>query len=349
MSTPATRAPGQVPLRYVPYHELGDTPNVVVDGAPGEGTVLAISHWPGTPCPPGLQADLSAQMVFAYLERPDLRPGAGVVSNNHFDQDGLVSVAVLTDPARALARRELLVDLAAAGDFATFRDRRAAVASMAIAAYADEARSPIGPASGGYDEWCAALYEELLGRLPELLDDPGRYRGLWEEELASLTESEKLLGAGEASIEEHPDLDLAVVTVPEWAPDQGGHRFGGGWVGGLHPMAVYNATSRFRVLTLRGRSYEFAYRYESWVQYRSRRPLPRVDLSGLADELTALEDVGRWVFDGVGTITPRLHLDGSDESRVAPDRFLALVTAGLATGTPAWDPYAASPAPAGSG
>jgi hypothetical protein len=46
-----------------------------------------------------------------------------VVSNNHFDQDGLVSAFTLVDRDAALARRGPLIDLARAGDFGTFDSR----------------------------------------------------------------------------------------------------------------------------------------------------------------------------------------------------------------------------------
>ena len=36
-----------LPLRFVPYHRLLDTPNVVVDGSPTASTHLTLSHWPG--------------------------------------------------------------------------------------------------------------------------------------------------------------------------------------------------------------------------------------------------------------------------------------------------------------
>lgn len=335
---------GRRPFRYLPYRELEDVPNVIVDGAPNKSTVLTISHWPGTPCPPGLEADLSAEMAFAYLGRADLHPPADYVSNNHFDQDGLVSVAVLVDPEGSTDRQDLMIDLASAGDFAVFHDPRAALASMAIATYADTERSPLGPAPGDYDAWAATLYDELLGRVHELVDEPDRYRDLWAEEHASLVASRAAFERGEATIEEFPEVDLAVVSVSAGAPDRGGHRFGGGWVGGLHPMAVHGATSCFRILTVRGRSFDLTYRYESWVQYRSRRPIPRVDLSKLAEELTGLEKAGNWVFDGVGTITPRLHLEGAGESSVPEDRFVSMVRGELASGEPAWDPYASRPA-----
>jgi hypothetical protein len=70
-------------LGFVPYHELAGRPNVVVDGSPTTGTVLCLSHWPGIASPPGFQADLSAQMAFAYLEAYDRHDPATAVSNNH--------------------------------------------------------------------------------------------------------------------------------------------------------------------------------------------------------------------------------------------------------------------------
>ena len=130
-------------LRYESYEQTADRPNVVVDGSPNAGTVVTLTHWPGIPCPPGTEADLSAQMAFRYLDRgADLHGAAEVVTNNHFDQDGLVAVYALSRPGDALARRDLLEDLAAAGDFGTFRSRDAARLSMAIDAYADPDRSP---------------------------------------------------------------------------------------------------------------------------------------------------------------------------------------------------------------
>src|SRR5258706_4535933 len=108
-------------LLYVSYDELAGRPNVIVDGSPAEGTVLSLSHWPHLPVPPGLEADLSAEMALGYLDRFDLHGPAELVSNNHFDQDGLVSVFALVDPDAAQARRDLLIDVAAARDSATYR------------------------------------------------------------------------------------------------------------------------------------------------------------------------------------------------------------------------------------
>jgi hypothetical protein len=187
------------------------------------------------------------------------------------------------------------------------------------------------------------LYEDLLGRLPELLVNPDRYHDLWSEEDTTLSASEEIMNSELVQIDGDPDLDLAVIHIPEEAPDGGGHRFGQMWMKGLHPMAVHNATGCFAVLTVTGRSYEFAYRYESWVQYQSRRPRPRVDLRPLAAELTAQEPGGaEWVFEGADYLIPRLYLRGASESAMSSEEFRSRLKDALRTARPAWDPYAPS-------
>ncbi|MHB1785436.1 MAG: DUF6687 family protein [Acidimicrobiales bacterium] len=309
------------PLSFESCHRLDGQPSVVVDGSPAEGTVLTLSHWLNTPCPPGLEADLSAQMAFSYLGHPNLHGDARVVSNNHFDQDGLVSVFALTHPETALARRKVLIDLAAAGDFATHTDRRAARASMTVAAYADPSRSPLGPVPESYPEWTGQLYAELLEELTNIVDHPGAYRHLWAEEDATLTASEHAIASGAVCIEELPALDLAVVTVPLQAPDAGGHRFGGQWSAGLHPMAIHNATGCCAVLVIRDRRYELTYRYETWAQYRSRPVRARVDLTPLAAVLNVPETGGAtWLADPVSDLVPRLQA----KTPVVPRRPVSL-------------------------
>lgn len=328
------------PLRFAACDELAGRAHVVVDGAATEGTVLCLSHWPGTPVPPEFQADLSAQMAFRYLQHFDRHGDAELVSNNHFDQDGLVSVLALTDPTTALAHEELLVDVAAAGDFGTYRFRDAARTSMVISAYADPARSPLAEQMAMVDDPTGLLYEALLPRVVELALDPGPYEALWGDEDAALTDSEHCV-ADEVRIHEVPELDLAVIDVPPDAPTSGGHRFGGGrWSAGLHPMAIGNATERTALLIRRGRHYELVYRYETWVQMRSRKVRPRVDLSPLAAQLTQIETAGAtWSAADPAGLLGGLTIDGGGKSSIAPDRFQALVEDHLATAAVAWDPY----------
>jgi hypothetical protein len=332
-------------LRFVPYQLAATAPNVVVDGSANDATVLTLSHWPGSPTPVEVRDDLSAQIAFRALGHRHLFDGVEIVTNNHFDQDGLCAAYALVDPDAASARRDLVVDIASAGDFGTFRSRVAARLAFVIAAYEDEERSPL-PAEtlrGPYDTVCGRLYEEMLPRLGELIDHPDRSRPLWEAEDAHLGASIDAIDRGVVTIDEHPDVDLAVVTVPEEWAAQSTSRFTQQWTEAVHPMAVNNATSCVRILLVQGRRYRLELRYESWVMMASRRVLPRPDLRDLAARSNDLEPAGAtWTAEGPGSLTPRLTLatDGT-ESGLAPAAFTASVCDFLRTAPAAWDPFAA--------
>jgi len=331
-----------LPLRFVPYHELGDLPNVVVDGAAAPSTVLTLSHWPGSPTPPELLDDLSAQIVFRALAEPERFVGVDIVTNNHFDQDGLVSAFTLVDPDAALARRELLVDLARAGDFGTFESRDAVRLAFAIAAFEDPARSPLDAdvLAGSYEQQCGRLYEVLLPRVAELVDHPESIRPLWEDEDACLSESLDAIERGVVRIEEHPALDLAVVTVPTAWGDRAATRFTMTRTEAVHPSAVNQSTSCLRVLVEHGGSYQLELRYETWVMFRSRAVLPRPDLRLLAARLDEREPgTAHWTADGPGALTPHLQVDGSE---LPPEVVRAEVESFLASAPAAWDPYRVS-------
>ena len=332
------------PVEYVPYHELAGRPNVILDGSPTEGTVVTISHWPGHPPPPEVADDLSAQMAFRMLDHPQLTGGVELVSNNHFDEDGLVSIYAATRPADALARRALLEDVAAAGDFGTYRDRLAARVSMVLSAYAT-GRADIDLPTDHAEE-TAVLFVELLDRLPHVCEHIEQYRQLWADEDATLDASERAIERGDATISELPDIDLAIVDVVGSTPRDGGHRFRD-WTDGLHPMAVNNATERLVVATVRPGHYTVEQRYESWVQLRSRVLRRRRDLVPLAERLQDEEHGDAvWSAEPVSTMTPWMT-SGEGESSITRSRFVELLGDHLRSAPPAWEPFA--PRSQGSG
>jgi hypothetical protein len=327
-----------LPLRFVPYHRLLDTPNVVVDGSPTASTHLTLSHWPGSPTPTELVDDLSAQIAFRALEEPSRFDGVEVVSNNHFDQDGLVSAFALVQPDDALPRREQLIDIASAGDFAVFADRSSMRVAMALAAYDDPDRSPLGAElfADGYEEQCGRLYEGLLPRLSAMVDDPDSVRHLWSDEDAHLTESLAAIDTGVVQLREEPELDLAVCIVPDDWADRAATRFTMSGLSALHPAALPNRTSRMRLLVSQGGVHRLECRYETWVMFRSRPLAPRPDLRPLATRLDQLEGRTTWHADAPGSLTPALV--PRHGTSMSLDAFLTEIRRFLAHAAPAWDP-----------
>ena len=130
-------------MRYLPYAAASLQPNVIVDGTANDRTLITLSHWRQSGTPADLMADTSTAIVFNYLDRPDLHVPADVVSNNHFDEDGLVGIYALLEPDAAVPRRDLLIDVAQAGDFGVYRSRHAARIAFAISSHVDPATSPL--------------------------------------------------------------------------------------------------------------------------------------------------------------------------------------------------------------
>jgi hypothetical protein len=328
-------------LRFLPYSESVSVPNIIVDGAANARSVLTLSHWPKSGTRREWKRDTSAEIVFAYLDSPQHHVPVDVVSNNHLDEDGLVGVFALTDPATAESRRDLLIDIARAGDFGVFASRDAARIAFTISAHADPQTSPLPGTifKQRYPEMAAELYVRLLNILPRVLANVNDYRSLWENEDAKLTASEERIEAGRIWIKEEPELDLAVIRVPGDLDVGAVHRFTQRRLAECHPMAIHNRTNCNRIVLVQGNRIEMQYRYESWVQFISRKPLARVDLSPLANELNQQETTrSRWVFDGVDQITPKLHLEGEAESSIPVEAILNRLRQCLRDGPPAWDP-----------
>jgi hypothetical protein len=289
------------------------------------GTVLALSHWRGSGTPPELAADTSAAIADRYLDAEAAGPPVDALTNNHFDEDGLFAIWMLLErPGRDDPRRRLAVAAAEAGDFATWTDPDAARCALAAMALAEPATTPLPAAraavaaAAGRDP-AGALYEAVLPEVGPLLGDPERHRALWEPRWAAVEADLALLDAGEATIEEAPEADVAIVRGPR----------------PLVPLAVHPRTERMRVLTVTdGGLLVLTHRYETWVEYVSRPLAPRVDLAPLLPRLQAIEEEPvTWRFEGVEPITPRLYPVGADRrvapSSIAPERLVEELAAAL--------------------
>ncbi len=330
------------PAQYRPYTRLKGVRNIIVDGAPVASTELTLSHWPNNATPEALKRDTSTAIVFAYLERPEFHQRVPYVSNNHFDEDGLFSMFALCSPADAMVHRELLIDASMAGDFGVFTSRDAARLCFCVESLADPSVSPL-PASvfsGCEAQRTAALYNEVLERLPELLDNIQAHKSLWQHQDEHLQESLDLVETGSVQIREDIELDLAIVSVPAALPARPSRRYLTTESWPIHPFAVHRHTERVCLARLYGRRYELQYRYENWVQLVSRRPRMRVEFAPIVAALNDAETApGRWRADPLSDISPRLWLDGAGDSHLMPAQWLGIVMEGLDSAPLAWDPY----------
>ena len=301
-----------------------------------------LSHWPVNNTPDPLRRDTSTATVFAYLDNPGFHADARLVSNNHFDEDGLFSMFALCAPDIALTYRELLEGAATAGDFGTYTNLDAARLCFVIEAFADPAQSPLPPEtfSGCEAVQVSSLYRRMLEQLPEILDDVDALEEYWTQMDKHLAESELLIKGGRVDIEEFPELDLAVVTIPEDLPVRTVRRYLCSEEAVVHPFAIHNATECHRIVRVQGGRLEFQYRYESWVRLVSKRPLLRVDLAGMARRLNEIETAhGTWRQEGFAEVVPRVYLEGTDTSSLSAARFVDEVSRYLVSAPVAWNPY----------
>ena len=115
------------------------------------------------------------------------------------------------------------------------------------------------------------------------------------------------------TIEEVPELDLSVVTLPpSTARPAGTASAPCGPIASI-PSPCTRAIDGFTVLLRQGGLVRAALPLRVVGAVREPPLRPRVDLTAVADELSALEPGGgRWMFDGVAALTPALHrVDGA--------------------------------------
>jgi len=316
-------------MKYVPYGpELENTPNIIVDGRGNAATVLVLSHWPRNKTPAELKADSSTEIAINYLRSPErerYRQGAEAVSNNHYDVDGLMSMWAVLNPEAALEQAGLLVATGECGDFDRWSGEHATKIACALYGMELGKDSPVRQQLASirdYLERTEFLYRHTLPLVPELISNVGSFESFWHDEYERVQRDRELFTSGDASVQEVPELDLAVFTLPRR----------------LHDMALYEQTNCTRVaLVIDGHRYQARYRYESWVEFKSRRVPPRVDFQPLADLLQTFEgNDGEWTADEVRRTLPHLRLRGPEgsisSSSITPGLFLRLLVQHLRDG-----------------
>jgi hypothetical protein len=329
----------------------------MVDGAALPSSVLTLSHWPQSPTARLLWRDLSTASVLDYLRlcRGELplrlrdrvaaasivraAEGVEVVTNDHFDEDGLMSVLALIDPGFALERADLLVAIARTGDFGVVASEEAARIAFAIVPLAS---GEAGPRASAGERYLAAL-----SRVGELVEHSERFEQMWGEQLLELKAGFEALGQGAVTIEELGQ-DLAVVRRVRFGGPLAGKGTGGGRLPGahggfpIHQAAINTTTTATCLVGFDDSRCEVLMRYEGWVRFVSRPVARRPDLGPLAAELASLEPGGiRWEADGPSATLPRCRPEGEGLTEIDPGAVVDCVRRYFATAPAVWDPYRA--------
>lgn len=324
------------------YHPgLYKLPKLSVDGTVDDA--LHFSHWEGNETPAELKADTSTEIALNLVAAPnknEFTRGIELVTNNHFDTDGVLSVWTVLTGERALDLRDKLIPAAEAGDFSEFTTEDAVRASIAIQGSdqvtpGEESASPLASRLAGQtvaDD--AKAYELVLPEIERVLTNTNDYEPLWRLAWEKITNAIESFERGASKVTELPDSGLSLVTL---SPDV----FGPNGFDPARDAAPYTAISRYAkgqvfIITTplrHGWAYRIDYPYYSWAETIVRPGIPRRDFSDLLVELNRLEagQEGSWKLD-TGEMTSAIKYLGDNgrltASKLTPDVVAKLFSAG---------------------
>ena len=327
-------------MRFEFYNEgLADVPKLSVDGT--VGNAVHLSHWQGNETAAHLRADTSTEIALNFVAAPDreeIARGARVVTNNHFDTDGVLSVWTVLAGRRALDLKDRLIPAAEAGDFSEFTGARAVRASITIQGgdnpFVEGLASPLARhLAGGADEKRA--YRFVLPEVERVLTRTDEYEELWRDEWARIERALESFAGGRSRVAEDGESGLSLVTLdPEI---YGASGFNPTRHAAPYTAVAHNARGRaFLVCTPLGDgwSYRVDYPYYSWAVTTLRPRVARRDFTELIERLNELEGdgVGRWKADRSELTSALKFLDARAApaaSRLAPEAVAAEMRAAL--------------------
>jgi len=335
-------------MRFEFYHAgLDNGSKLSVDGTVSNS--IHFSHWEGNQTPDEVKADTSTEIALNLVASPNkqkLTQGVGLVTNNHFDTDGVLSVWTVLNGERALDLRGQLVPAAEAGDFSEFSTENGVRASIVIqgsdqASPNNEAGSPLAAYLAGKEiNDDAEAYELVLPEVERVLRNTGDYESLWRSGWEAIANAIESFEKGKSTVEEHHDAHLSLITLaPEvFSPS------------GFNPTrhaAPYTAISHYargQIFLIAtpfrdGWIYRIDYPYYSWAETVVRPEVKRHDFAGLISRLNQIEQNrdGRWKLDNseMTSVVKFLDAGTSAASRLRPDELVSLMQAELLSKTTA--------------
>ena len=165
---------------------IDNVPKLSVDGTVPNS--IHFSHWNGNETPSELKADTSTEIALNLVTSPnrdDFTQGIDLVTNNHFDTDGMLSVWTVMTGERAAEYRDVLIAAAEAGDFSEYSSTDGVRVSLAIQGSdqtipTDDQGSPLARLLAGEDiNDDARCYELIMPELERVLTNINNYESLW--------------------------------------------------------------------------------------------------------------------------------------------------------------------------
>ena len=318
--------------------DLDSLPKLSVDGTVPNS--VHFSHWEGNKTPEELKADTSTEIALnlvASPQRDKLTRGIELVTNNHFDTDGVLSIWTVLTGARAMELREQLISAAEAGDFSEPSTEAGVKTSITIqgsdqAGNETQEGSPLGQyLNGGIPVDDAKAYELVLPEVEKVVTNVDAYEHLWREGWQQVAVAIESFEKGTSTAEELGDAETTLVTI---APEIFGPQ---GFNPAKHGVPV-TAISRYAhgkmfligIPYANGWSYRFDYPYYSWAETVVRPRIQRRDLTALLSRLNEVEQTDNghwWPYGGEMTSAIRFMDDSNTQaaSRLRPDQVAAIV------------------------
>jgi uncharacterized protein DUF6687 len=318
-------------MRFEFYSDaIANTPKLSVDGT--VDNAIHFSHWNGNQTPPSVKADTSTEIALnlvAATNRDELTQGIDLVTNNHFDTDGVLSVWSVLNGERALPLREKLIAGAEAGDFSELSSQDGVRASIVIQGSdspIDKSGSPLAQQLAGEDfNDEARAYELVLPHVEDVIAHTNEYEPLWRESWSRIDTALDSFAKGASRVEEIGDAKISLVTL---APEI----FGANGFDPTRHAAPFTAISNhargelFLIATPleSGWAYRLDYPYYSWAVTVVRPKIERRDLSELMNQLNDLEGnpSAKWRLDSSELASAAKFLDEHGKlaaSRLEPD------------------------------
>ena len=295
-------------MRFQFYSEaLADIPKLSVDGTVPNS--VHFSHWSGNETAAELKADTSTEIALNLVTAPNrdlFTKNIDLVTNNHFDTDGMLSVWTVMTGESAAQYRDVLIAAAEAGDFSEYSSADGVRISLAIqgsdqAIPEDDTGSPFARMLAGEDvNDDARCYELIMPKLEDLLTNINDYEPLWVEGWKRIVNALESFDRGSSTVTEFNDSKLSLVTL---APEI----FDGSGFNPTRHSAPYTAISKFvhgemfviAIPATEGWFYRIDYPYYSWAETVVRPMIKRRNLTNTLQTLNAKETNpgGLWRID----------------------------------------------------